>query len=155
MGHFCLRVKFESYFTKNRSLPAQFQAINRAFVKSKPWQWQLGNWMAPGLIGRRIVFREQGQVQIQIQIQTHKTGGFEWSKDKYRTITQIQIQKNSMARKLFGRWMVSEVRPALLPWSTTHSSAKVAALTTKSALQVQRKRFLRKIQLAKLFCMLT
>ena len=26
--------------------------------------------MAPGLIGRRMVLREQGQVQIQIQIQT-------------------------------------------------------------------------------------
>ena len=46
----------------------------------------------------------------------YKTGGFEWCKHKYRTIRRIQIQKNSVARKLFGRWMVSEVRPALLHW---------------------------------------
>ena len=119
MRHFCFHVKFESCFTKNRSLPAQFQAINRTFVKSKPWQWQLGNWMAPGLIGRRMVFREQGQVQIQIQIQTQydtntrlmvlsdaNTNTNTKVQNKYRTKYKYKFKRTQwLASFLAGEWL--------------------------------------------------
>ena len=103
--------------------------------------WKLNGswayWPADGFQGARS--SSDTNTNTNTMRYKYKTDDFEWCKYKYRTITQIQVQKNSAARKLFGRWMVSEVRPALLHWSTTHSSAKVAALTRKSALKVRRK----------------